>query len=173
MKWAKTVLVHLLCDEAVEPLVMVCICSSEQGVDAESLHSLQTAVLVRGRKIHPGLFKYKDISVLRGPDLGKHHCGFVSQQGPVLFLSESQTKCPASCCLAPGASAWDPLRRVPWLPWCPDPWSPRPQGCRTRCILQWFLLDPSHWVLLYPALMVSPEHLEQVLQEENFFFLVL
>lgn len=37
MKWAKAVLVHLLCDEAAEPLVMVCICSLEQAVDTESL----------------------------------------------------------------------------------------------------------------------------------------
>ena len=133
---------------------------------------LQRAVLICGRKIHPRLFKYEDISDSRGPDLGKHHCGLVSQQGPILFPSEPQTKCPASCCLVPGASALprhcSPIQRVPWLPWCPDPWSPRPQFL--CCVLHWFLLDPSHhWVLLHPAVMVSPEHLEQVLQGENFF----
>lgn len=37
MKRAKAVLVYLLCGEAVEPLVMVCICSLEQCVGAESL----------------------------------------------------------------------------------------------------------------------------------------
>lgn len=136
---------------------------------------LQTAILICGRKIHSRLFQYKDISDSRGPDFGKHCCELVSQQGPILFPSEPQTKCPASCCLAPGASArpchCSPIRKVPWFPWCPDPRSPRPQFL--CCILHWFLLNPSHWVLLYPALMVSPEHLEQVLQGEDFFFFLV
>lgn len=53
MKRAKAVLVHLLCDEAVEPLVMVCICSLEQAVDAESLRKFANSCIDLWKKNPP------------------------------------------------------------------------------------------------------------------------
>lgn len=64
--------------KAVELLVAVCACSSEQAADARSLHkSGNSSTALRKKKIHPKSFKHKDISDSRGPDRG--HCSVFSQ----------------------------------------------------------------------------------------------
>jgi len=53
----RAVLVHLPCAEAVELLVMVCICSSEQAVGAGSLHKFANSCADLWKKNPPKVFE--------------------------------------------------------------------------------------------------------------------
>lgn len=131
-------------DKAVELLVAVCACSSEQAADAGSLHkSGSSSTALRKKKIHPRSFKHKDISDSRGPDRG--HCSVFSQQGPVPWPRALPSLVLGGCRrLHP---AWPSPRAWSWSPatcWCiPDVLS----SCSKERTFWFLFLSFSTWAL--------------------------